>query len=71
MKFTIISTRNVKSPNLARAGKDDVLVIYRTETLTVDSVIVPAETYSKETVALAVRQNEEKKAQIVGHTLET
>jgi len=46
-------------------------VIYRTETDTVDSVTVPAETFNTDTLTLAVRQHEEKKAQIVGRVLET
>jgi hypothetical protein len=71
MKFTVLSTRRIKSPDLARAGKDDQWVIYRTETDQVDSVTVPAETFNADTLTLAVRQHEEKKAQIVGRTLET
>ena len=71
MKFTVLSTRRIKSPDLARAGRDDMWVIYRTETDTVDSVTVPAETFNTDTLTLAVRQHEEKKAQIVGRVLET
>jgi len=71
MKFTVLSTKRVKSPDLARAGKDDIWVIYRTDTDRVDSVTLPAETFSEQTLALAVRQHEEKTAQIVGKVLET
>jgi hypothetical protein len=71
VKFTVLSTRRIKSPDLARAGKDDMWVIYRTETDAVDSVTVPAESFGPNDLVLAVRQHEELKARVVGHTLET
>jgi hypothetical protein len=71
MKFTVLSSRRIKSPDLARAGKDDIWVIYRTETDQVDSVTLAAETFGPDTLVLAVRQHEELKARVVGHTLET
>jgi hypothetical protein len=71
VKFTVISTRRIKSPDLARAGKDDMWVIYRTETDTIDSVNVPVEGFGTDALVQAVRQHEELKARVVGHTLET
>jgi hypothetical protein len=70
MKFTVLSSKHVKSPDLARAGRDDIWVIYRTDTDTVDSVTLPAETYTEQTLVLAVRQHEDKKGQLIGKVLE-
>jgi len=71
MRFTVLSTKRIMSPDLARAGKFDMWVTYRDEAGTIDTVTLPAETFSDQTLALAVRQHEEKKAQLIGRTLET
>ena len=71
MKFTVLRTQRIKSPDLARAGKDDLWVIYTDEAGRIDTVTVPAETFSDQTLTLAVRQHEELKTRLVGRTLET
>jgi hypothetical protein len=71
VKFTVVRSQRIKSPDLARAGKDDLWVIYRDEAGNIDTVTVPAESFSDQALALAVRQHEELKTRLQGRTFET
>jgi hypothetical protein len=71
VKFTVVRSQRIKSPDLARAGKDDMWVLYRDEAGAIDSVTVPLEGFNEQALVLAVRQHEETKGRLQGRTLET
>ncbi len=70
MKFTVVRAQTIKSPDLARAGKEDMWVIYSREDGSIDSVTLPTETFSDRTLAAAVRIHEDALGALRGKTLE-
>jgi hypothetical protein len=70
VKVTIVRTQIVKSADLARAGRDDMLVIYTTDTGRSDSVTVPAEDATATVIQAAIQLREKQAGQLHGQQFE-
>lgn len=70
MKFRVTSQNNVPSPDPMRSGQIDTMLVYTTDTGTVDCVILPGTAPSDDAVTTAVKANEQKKGALVGRQFE-
>lgn len=70
MKFTVVSHTNVPSPDLARAGRMDTMIVYTLADGSSDAVVIAGTSPSANDVIAAVRANEERKGKLVGQQLE-
>ena len=70
MKVTILSHRNVPSPDLARAGQLDTLVIYSNDAGESDAVIVQGANPTNDAIDQAIRAQVLAAGKSVGRSIE-
>jgi len=62
-EFKVIDVQQLPSPDPRRMGKWDKVIVYELDPLRRYSVLVPAETFSEETLRAAVKADLETRAQ--------